>query len=117
MEGDPEDDDLDDEHVGSPLLLLGALFAVTGEYRHMAMDVSCDTVQSVQAGEVPNRHEVLTEKEGSEEDGHAEPLDDVVGREQAQRNVVHRALAVGVSAQLVDLALLEPVVVGVHIDG
>jgi len=82
----------------------------------MAMDVSSDTEESVQTCEVPNVHEVLSKKERGEEEGHAEPLDDVVGGEQAERHIVHGALGVRIGAQVVDLALLKSVVVGVHID-
>lgn len=88
MESDPEHNDLSHEHVGSPLLVVGAKGANAGVSNNVAGDIGGDAKEGVQAGCVPDRQEVSAEQESGQEESHADPLDDVVGAEEAKGHVV-----------------------------
>ena len=96
MESDPEDNDLSHEHVGSPLLVLSALGAVAGVSNNVDGDIGGDAKEGVKACGVPDRQEVGAEQESGQEEGHAEPLNDVVGAKEAKGHVVDiSALSIG----------------------
>lgn len=88
MESDPENNDLSHEHVGSPLLGLSTQSAVAGVSCNVDGDIGGDAKEGVQACGVPDRQEVGAEQESNQEDGHAEPLDDVVSAKEAKGHVV-----------------------------
>ena len=96
MEGDPEHNDLSHEHVGSPNLLISAKGAGAGVSSNVAGDIGGDAKETVQACCVPDRQEVGAEQESNKEESHAEPLDDVVGAEEAKGHIVDiSALRIG----------------------
>jgi len=88
VESDPEHNDLSHEHVGSPLLVVGAKGAGGGVSSNVAGDIGGDAKERVQAGCVPDGQEVSAEKESGQEESHADPLDDVVSAEEAKGHVV-----------------------------
>ena len=88
MESDPENNDLSHKHVGSPLLGLSTQSAVAGVSCNVDGDIGGDAKEGVQACGVPDRQEVGAEQESNQEDGHAEPLDDVVSAKEAKGHVV-----------------------------
>ena len=55
----------------------------------MHVYVGGDAEQSVQAQSVPERHEVLAEKDSHEEDGETDPLDQMVHPDHAERHVIN----------------------------
>jgi len=101
VESDPEHNDLGHEHVGSPLLLLGAKGAVAGVSNNVDGDIGGDAEEGVQACGVPDGQEVGAEEESGQEESHAEPLDDVVGAQEAKGHVVDiSALSIGLRCSL-----------------
>ena len=114
-------------------MLVGAQGTGAGVSSNVAGNVGGDTKESVQACCVPDGQEVGAEQKSGQEKSHADPLDDVVGAEEAKWHVVDiSALSIGgdrslgirkrgelrrenLSARLI-FARNEAIEIGVHVD-